>query len=38
MLTAEGCSETGPAMHSSNDVFRSEQFRKYLSYEAEVFS
>ena len=23
-LTAEGCSETGPAMHFSNNVFRSE--------------
>ena len=34
---AEGFHETGPAMHSSNHVFWSEQFRKYLSYHAHVF-
>ena len=27
-LTAEGRSETGPARHSSNHVYRSELFRK----------
>ena len=33
-LTAEGCSETGPAMHLTNYVFCSQEFRKYLSNEA----
>ena len=36
-LTAEGCLETRPAMHSNIHAFRSESFRKYLSYEAERF-
>ena len=31
LQNAEVCSERGPAMHSSNHVFWSEQFQKYLS-------
>ena len=37
ILTAEGCSETGDAMHLSNHVFRTQKFRQYLSYEAQLF-
>ena len=34
--TAKGCSETGLPMHSTDQGFWSEQFRKYLSCEAQV--
>ena len=36
-LTAEICSETRPAMHSNFHDFCSEYFRKYLSYEPQLF-
>ena len=36
-LIAKGCSENGPAMHFGKQVFQSEIFRKYLSYEVQVF-
>ena len=37
ILTTKRCSETGLAMHSSNHVFRSEEFQKYLNYEGQAF-
>ena len=36
LLTAEGSSETVPFPQSSNHVFRSQEFSKYLSYEAHL--
>ena len=36
-FNTEGCSETGPAMHLSNNVYWSKLCRKYLSYKAQVF-
>ena len=37
MLAVEGCSETEIFRHSTNDVFCSLKFQKYITYESRLF-
>ena len=37
MLTAGGCSQKGLFRHLSKRVFRSQEYKKYLSYETDFF-
>ena len=36
MLIGKGCSQTGSFRHSSNSAFWSQEYQKYLSYEAHL--